>query len=168
MNKVKEIPQKVADEFGKIPGKISSALSSAAAAAASGAAAIISAFKGALGIASPGYAQRMTEAEFNSIPGHIETSGIRASSEAYKQATGIVSSWRRGMPSLLNPDMNVTGIGNMRDMQNTPTRRPTVQNSTIRNEDNTRHITIENVTLDCNNLTQAQSRRILYNALQGL
>ena len=186
VNKVKEIPQKVADEFGKIPGKISSALASAASAAASGAAAIISSFKSALGIASPGYAQRMTEAEFNTIPGHIETSGIAASATAYRQAGNIVSSWSRGMPGVLRPavefdttaalsdmkrNLNIELLGsNFQNLQRVPTSSTAslAAPRTVNHEDNTRNITIENVTLDCSNLTQAQSRRILYNALQGL
>jgi hypothetical protein len=168
INKVKEIPGKVGDEFGRIGGIIKDKLVQAAQNAMSGAAGIVSSFLAGLERRSPGKVQRETLAEFASLSGHIETEGLAASHEAYKQATGIVSSWRRGMPSLLNPNMEVTSMDNMRNMQYSTPRRPTVQNSTIRNEDNTRHITIENVTLDCNNLTQAQSRRILYNALQGL
>ena len=178
INKVKEIPQKVADEFGKIPGKISSALSSAAAAAASGAAAIISSFKSALGIASPGYAQRMTEAEFNSIPMHIEQSGVQATAQAYKQASNIVNSWSRGMnptqPGLLNSTLDVGVVGRGLTSLQRPVPGQALRgntNNTTRNINNDNHsktIIVKEIKLDCNNLTQAQSRRILYNALEGL
>ena len=178
INKVKDIPQKVADEFGKIPGKISSALSSAAAAAASGAAAIVSSFKSALGIASPGYAQRMTEAEFNSIPMHIENSGVQATAQAYKQASNIVNSWSRGMnptqPGLLNSTLDVGIVGRGLQQLQRPVTSQALRgntNNTTRNVNNDNHsktVIVKEIKLDCNNLTQAQSRRILYNALEGL
>jgi len=190
VNKVKEIPQKVADEFGKIPGKITSALASAASAAASGAAAIISSFKSALGIASPGYAQRMTEAEFNTIPVHIENSGILATAQAYRQASNIVSAWEEGLPGLNKPfltmtpsypnglagvlggdavDVGIVGQG-LTHMNRTPisTNRSIQNNNHVNRDSHSKTVIVKEIKLDCNNLTQAQSRRILYNALEGL
>jgi phage-related protein len=186
VNKVKEIPGKVAEEFGKIPGKISSALAQAASAALTGAANIVSSFLSGMSINSPGKIQRWTQWEFESIPRNIFTSGVEASRNAYSAATNIVRSWTDAMPEILQPQVEFANTPNIHDLRrNIPVDTltsniqqmhavpssanvlPSTTNN-VRNEDNTRHITVENITLECNDLTQAQSRRILYNALQGL
>ena len=185
VNKIKEIPKAVGDELAKIPGKISSALASAASAAASGAANIVSSFLSGMGINSPGKIQRWSEWEFQSVPDNMELSGVEASRNAYKAASDIVRSWNTGMTPLGTPKIDFTAssvmdeVGGSLDVQllssniarmtPIPTQKQaSVDNSKTTNNDNTRHITVENITLECNDLTQAQSRRILYNALQGL
>jgi hypothetical protein len=139
-----------------------------------------------MSINSPGKIQRWTQWEFESIPRNIFTSGVEASRNAYSAATNIVRSWTDAMPEILQPQVEFANTPNIHDLRrNIPVDTltsniqqmhavpssanvlPSTTNN-VRNEDNTRHITVENITLECNDLTQAQSRRILYNALQGL
>jgi phage-related protein len=183
-DKITNIPQIVADEFNKIKSRISSALSSAASAAASGAAGIVNAFKRALGIASPGYVQRMTAAEFATLPVHIADSGVRAIGETTRMARGIVSAWNGNMTNLsvgwengLNSgipqfnafspanlqqvDLGVTGqnFGNILSSQNGVNSNST--NYTTNSDNHATHIHVENISLDYNNLTKQESRQIL-------
>lgn len=175
-DKVSQIPQMVADEFNKIKDRISSALSSAASAAASGAAGIVNAFKSALGIASPGYVQRMTAAEFATLPVHIADSGVRAIGETTSMARGIVSAWNGNMTSLGfgvegSLDSSIPQFNAFSPMNMNPIRRGTtgmVYNTSNTNDNHATHIHVENISLDCNNLTKQESRQILYDALDGL
>ena len=138
-----------------------------------------------MGINSPGKIQRWSEWEFESVPNNMELSGVEASRNAYKAASNIVRSWSDGMEPLAQPqfDFNAASLSNtinrgldisvmgsnLSNMRRVPTSaNASVTNREVTNNDNTRQITIENITLQCNELTQAQSRRVLYNALQGL
>lgn len=189
-NKISEIPQIVADEFSKIPGKITSALASAASAAASGARDIVSRFASALGINSPGFVQRMTEAEFKSLPAHIRDSGIEAVYQTQNMARNIVNAWERNMDTmtipieqfdafnpalavdsmlssenvaLLRTDLSTSragGIGGA-SVRSTSNNNVTHDNSSVVYE-------IQNINLEMGNLTKEQSRRVLYEALDGL
>jgi vacuolar-type H+-ATPase subunit H len=175
-DKVSQIPQMVADEFNKIKDRISSALSSAASAAASGAAGIVNAFKSALGIASPGYVQRMTAAEFATLPVHIADSGVRAIGETTSMARVIVSAWTGNMTGLGfgvegSLDSSIPQFNAFSPMNMNPVRRGAtgmVYNNTNTNDNHATHIHVENISLDCNNLTKQESRQILYDALDGL
>lgn len=195
--KITEIPQAVADEFGKIPDKIRSALDNAKNIAVTKISELVSAVKSALGIASPGFIQRMMAFEFNSIPGIISDSSVLAIREAGKMATGIVDTWQDNMTSLGMPGLSMSGAdysnlvrGQSVDLfgqqpmahldtalltssMNVP-RQPMgsgqgmIQNTTNNSDDHTTHIHVENISLDCNHLTKQESRRILYDALDGL
>ena len=190
-NKISEIPQTVADEFGKIPGKITSALASAASAAASGARDIVSRFASALGIASPGYVQRMTEAEFKSLPSHIRDSGIEAVYQTRTMAKNIVNAWERNMdtmtipieqfdafnPSLMTDSLMGDNVALLRTDLSTriggsagiggATVRNTSNNS-VTNDNSSIVYEIQNINLEMGNLTKEQSRKVLYEALDGL
>lgn len=192
-NKVAEIPQAVADEFGKIPGKIQSALSDAASAAAAGAKNIVSQFLSGLQRASPGKIQRETVAEFNSLPVIIMNSGVLAAKETKNMAENIVGAWEDNIQPFTTPGLtlpnsdfnrmlqqqsldlmssmklnvigaNYTGMSNV-GRRGSMSQEFVTDNST---DDHATHIHIENIQLDCNNLTKQESRKILYDALDGL
>ena len=188
-DKITNIPQMVADEFGKIKDRISSALSNAASAAASGAAGIVNAFKSALGIASPGYVQRMTAAEFATLPGHIASSGVRAIDQTSKMARGIVDAWYGNMDNLsvgtsvedsIIPQFNAFNplniderliTSNITRTGNTPTggiSNNTNNNTYNQDQQEIHNIYIDKISLDCHDLTKQESRELLYNALDGL
>lgn len=184
--KISNIPQMVADEFGKIPGKITSALSSAASAAASGAAGIVGAFKSALGIASPGHVQRLTSWEFGSLPGIISDEGTNAIKDTTTMARGIAQAWQDNFVSPItqfnafNPmeaamqNMHYTAsvVGSNMTNPEHPGMRPPgnhISNSNITHDgSNTNIYNIDKIELDCHNLSTAESRTILYKALDGL
>ena len=194
VTKVQEVPQKVADEFNKVADRVRSALANAAAAAASGARDIVNRFLSGLGVASPGIAQRTAAWEFGSIPGIIQDSGVRAIKATKDMATGISDMWLRnkpnletigvgmsmdefnGLPTLPLANMNAsTGLlgQNLSQQANTgafsQTNVPRVtNNNSTQNDDHTVNYHIERITLECSELTQEQSRRVLYNALDGL
>ena len=175
-DKISSIPGIVADEFGKIPGKIQSALASAASAALSGAANIVSSFLSGLQRHSPGKIQRETVAEFNSLPGIIAGSGVRAIGETTSMARGIVSAWNGNMTGLgfgvegsldsSIPQFNAFSPMNMSQIRRGSTGM--VYNTSNTNDNHATHIHVENISLDCNNLTKQESRQILYDALDGL
>ena len=175
-DKISSIPGIVADEFGKIPGKIQSALASAASAALSGAANIVSSFLSGLQRHSPGKIQRETVAEFNSLPGIIAGSGVRAIGETTSMARGIVSAWNGNMTGLgfgvegsldsAVPQFNAFSPMNMSQIRRGSTGM--VYNNTNSSDNHATHIHVENISLDCNNLTKQESRQILYDALDGL
>ena len=185
VNKIMEIPKKIGEELGKIPGKIRSALSAAATQAGLGAASIVASFLAGLEKHSPGRIQRETFEEFASLSGHIESGGVNATRSSYKAASNIVSAWTDAMPGVLKPNIEFGKvpsaadlqrtmsieplITNLQEMQRVPTSRPaTTNNHRVNKEDNSKHINIEHITLECGDLTQAQSKKVLYNALQGL
>lgn len=64
----------------------------------------------------------------------------------------------------------IPNIPNMTGTWNTPTNSNNNTNNTnvVNNDDHTIVYNIDKITLECNNLTQAQSRKILYDALDGL
>ena len=188
-DKIAEIPGKVADEFGKIPGKISSALASAASAAASGAASIVSSFLGALHINSPGIIQRSTAAEFASLPVIIADEGVNAARATATAASSIVTAWSDNMEAMtlplennfdlwsMNTVMGAAGLNmgavtsSMGAIRTAPPGgggRTLDMSTTHNNNDNATNIYVDKIELDCNNLTQQQSRQILYDALDGL
>ena len=189
-NKISEIPQIVADEFGKIPGKITSALASAASAAASGARDIVSRFASALGIASPGYVQRMTEAEFKSLPMHIRDSGFEAVYQTREMAKNIVNAWERNMDTMtipieqfdaFNPSFasdSLLSSENVALLRTDLTARTggtfgagtvrTTSNNSVTNDNSSIVYEIQNINLEMGNLTKEQSRKVLYEALDGL
>ena len=196
-NKVAEIPQAVADEFNKIKEKISNALDNAKNIAVSKISELVAAVKGALGIASPGYIQRMMTYEFSAIPEIIVDNSTLAISNASKMATGIVRAWNDNMdtlsvdidenranildritiPPIINSDaLSTTTYGNMNDalrissqadILNRPTRPGQTQNN--ENNNNThKTLVINEVKLDCHNLTEAEWKRGLWTAIQGV
>ena len=196
-DKVSQIPQMVADEFNKIKDKISSALDNAKNVAVQKIGDLVAAVKGALGIASPGFIQRMVTWEFNSIPGIISDNGVLAVKEAGKMASGIVDAWTSNTSDLIMPGLSMTGSdfssllhnqsidllrGNPMIQQDlslltsnmkVPTMqgagsREIINNTTHTTDDHQTHIHIDKIELDCNNLTKQESRQILYNALDGL
>jgi len=208
-DKVSKIPEMVATEFGKIKDRIVSKLNDAKNAAVQKISDLVAAVKGALGIASPGFIQRMFMYEFTSIPGIINDNSRPAIKAAGQMASDIVTSWTDGLgdglvmpmdnllrqsveglvnPDLFNPLNNIlngnigmerpednTVTGNMalfgRDMRtNTIPQTVTTanQNNTTNNDDHSIVYHIDKISLECGDLTQAQSRRILYDALDGL
>ena len=187
-NKVSEIPQMVFDEFNKIKDKIREALDNAKSMAITKISELVSAVKSALGIASPGYIQRMVTWEFNSLPGIIEDNGLVAARNAGDAARGIVTAWTNNMESLTLPmedNFDMWSIGNVMSSARLnmnavtapmtpvtpPGARPSggLDMSTVNNNnDNATNIHVDKIELDCNNLTQQQSRQILYDALDGL
>lgn len=191
-NKISEIPQIVADEFSKIPGKITSALASAASAAASGARDIVSRFASALGINSPGFVQRMTEAEFKSLPVHIRDSGIEAVYQTREMAKNIVNAWERNMDTMtipieqfdaFNPSLasdsllSSENVALLRTDLTTTNRNGmgisggtirTTSNNNVTHDNSSIVYEIQNINLEMGNLTKEQSRKVLYEALDGL
>lgn len=207
-DKVSKIPEMVATEFGKIKDRIVSKLNDAKNAAVQKISDLVAAVKGALGIASPGFIQRMFMYEFTSIPGIINDNSRPAIKAAGQMASDIVTSWTDGLgdglvmpmdnllrqsvdglvnPDLFNPLNNIlsgnigmerpedTVTGNMalfgRDMRtNTIPQTVTTSNhnNTTNNDDHSIVYHIDKISLECGDLTQAQSRRILYDALDGL
>ena len=186
--KVSEIPQMVADEFNKIGDRIRDALNNAKNIAVSKISELVSAVKGALGIASPGYIQRMVTWEFNSLPGIIEDNGVVAARNAGDAARGIVTAWTSNMESLTLPmedNFDMWSMGNVMSQAGlnmnavtapmTPVTPPGARPSggldmstSNTTNDNATNIHVDKIELDCNNLTQQQSRQILYDALDGL
>ncbi|RAP51133.1 MAG: hypothetical protein BZ138_06005 [Methanosphaera sp. rholeuAM270] len=98
-------------------------------------------------------------------------------------ATSIMESWTSNMPDTFSlPDIDEISITSPLDMSKgiaqllsrdltSTTPKLTQRTSNVTNnqqEDHSTIIHIDSINLDCNNLTQAQSRRILYDALQGL
>ena len=186
--KVSEIPQMVADEFNKIGDRIRDALNNAKNIAVSKISELVAAVKGALGIASPGYIQRMVTWEFNSLPGIIEDNGLVAARNAGDAARGIVTAWTSNMESLTLPmedNFDMWSIGNVMSQAGlnmnavtapmTPVTPQGVRSggavdmsTSNTTNDNATNIHVDKIELDCNNLTQQQSRQILYDALDGL
>jgi hypothetical protein len=195
-NKVAEIPQMVADEFNKIKDKIRNALDNAKNIAVSKISELVAAVKGALGIASPGYVQRMMVYEFGSVAGIINDESVGAIKSAGNMATGIVSEWNKSMGDGLSIPLSELNekmvIGDVIDTDAfNPARAnlntqllsaPLGQNSgivqsnssvasqNIVNEGEKRTIIVEHFhnTMEMGNLTKEQSRRVLYDALDGL
>ena len=207
-DKVSKIPEMVATEFGKIKDRIVSKLNDAKNAAVQKISDLVAAVKGALGIASPGFIQRMFMYEFTSIPGIINDNSRPAIKAAGQMASDIVTSWTDGLgdglvmpmdnllrqsvdglvnPDLFNPLNNIlngnigmerpedTVTSNMalfgRDMRTNTTPQTVTtsnQNNTTNNDDHSIVYHIDKISLECGDLTQAQSRRILYDALDGL
>ena len=187
-NKVSEIPQMVFDEFNKIKDKIREALDNAKSMAITKISELVSAVKSALGIASPGYIQRMVTWEFNSLPGIIEDNGLVAARNAGDAARGIVTAWTNNMESLTLPmedNFDMWSIGNVMSQAGlnmnavtapmTPVTPQGVRSggavdmsTSNTTNDNATNIHVDKIELDCNNLTQQQSRQILYDALDGL
>ena len=192
---ISSLPDKVAAEFNKIPDKVRSALANAAAAAAAGAKDIASRFLAGLGVASPGIAQRTTEWEFGSIPGIITDKGILAAKATEKMAKGISNTWTQNKPDLslnsalqmsyedynkipqiplqqrLNTDLLSINLNRQLPNNNPYASGYTNTNTTNHNvtkDDHTINYHIDKITLECADLTQEQSRRVLYNALDGL
>jgi hypothetical protein len=185
IDKIMEIPKKVEEELNKIPGKIKNALANAASQANLGAASIVASFMSGLSARSPGKIQRFTKWEFESLEGHISRAGHNAQRSSYTAASNIVKAWTDGMPGVLKPNVEFGRVPSVADLQRTmqiqplisnlqqmhavpTTTQATTKNSNVTNKDNSRHIHIENITLECGELTQAQSKKVLYNALQGL
>ena len=180
-DKVAQIPDAVKQEFDKIKDRISSALDSAKNVAVSKIGDLVAAVKGALGIASPGYIQRMAAYEFESIPTIINDSGVEAVRNATQMAQNVTNAWSDNFgldsaisqfnsmnPSLVGGlDMSVIG-SNMSSTSMRGTGYRTHSNSTINNDQSVVNYNIEKISLDCNNLTKQESRQILYNALDGL
>lgn len=188
-DKVAQIPDAVKQEFDKIKDRISSALDNAKNVAVQKIGDLVAAVKGALGIASPGYIQRMTAAEFATLPGHIANSGVRAIDETTKMARGIVDAWTSNMNDL-SLDLNVEGnvipqfdafnplniderliTSNITRTGNTPTggiSNNTNNNTYNQDQQEIHNIYIDKISLDCHDLTKQESRELLYNALDGL
>lgn len=206
-DKVSQIPQMVADEFGKIKDRIISKLNDAKNAAVSKISELVAAVKSALGIASPGFIQRMFIYEFTSIPEIINNESLIAIKEAGNMATGIVDAWNDGMGTGLsvpfealkdqvvsativsddafNPQMSDLLIAsNMSNdasqilsngMLTTNTNAITnntnnLQRSTIVHEGDSKTIVIEHFEnkMELAKLSKAESRSLLYDALDGL
>ena len=175
-NKVAEIPDKVKEEFDKIKDRISSALDAAKNVAVSKIGDLVAAVKGALGIASPGFIQRMVTSEFNSIPGIITDSGIQAASNAAKAAQGIVGAWDSSINPLgvafgqfdaFNPLNAVTSIGNMNAGIGTGTMNTMNQRTVTNNNGNSVVYHVDHMTVDLNNLPGNEKERF-YNMLSDI
>lgn len=183
--KVASIPQMVADEFNKIKDKVVNALNNVKTAAVSKISELVAAVKGALGIASPGYIQRMMTWEFNSLPGIVESGTSIATKQAAQGASNIVKAWRDNMETL---SINMENARNITIPQIIPdafnpqnntittridTNTPLFGGMRPQNTQNIQHhagntLIIEEINLDCNNLTQAQSKRVVWQAIQGV
>lgn len=191
---IKQIPQKVGDEFAKIPDKVRAGLASAAQAALSGAKNIVSSFLSGMGINSPGKIQQWTEWEFGMLSDHMAVQGVEAARTANKVGTEIVRQWEKAVKPIVNPLSDITSVNDYitgadspfemlknpvtTDMnlirsniiEGIPINRPTTSRNSVtnNNNDHTINYQIDKIELDCNNLSQEQSRRVLYNALDGL
>lgn len=186
-DKVAQIPEAVKQEFDKIKEKIRSALDAAKNVAVSKINDLVSAVKGALGIASPGFIQRMVTWEFNSLEGIIDDSGIRATNSAAKAATSIVGTWNSNMTSLgvsmeerfdaFNPlraitdmphvgaDLNI--VGNKMNGATTTPNNNISTNNTVNNDDHTIIYQVDHMTVDLNQLPGTEKERF-YNMLSEL
>lgn len=188
VQKVQSIPGQISNEFGKLKDIIKNKLVEAAKACFDGAASVVSNFLSGLDRHSPGKIMRETDAEFSSLASIISSSGVQAATEASVSATNIVKAFDDGigaglsipapafeeqsmdfLSDAINPtslDVGVVG----RSFDNNGTRSAQSMVSNIRNT--TSHaektLIVEEVNLDCNNLTTQQSKRILWNALQGV
>ena len=188
-NTTKDFPQVGVDthnEFDNIKNIVSSALSAASAIAGSGAAAIVSAFRSGLQRASPGKIYWETYDEFWSLPTIIMGSGVVAAREAGTAAQSIVRTWRNNMETLAAPTMesmdgleqfnsfndltrrNINTMANNMDIYKNGVFDRFVPTNKVTNNDHTVVYNVEKITLECAELTQAQSRQVLYNALDGL
>lgn len=186
-DKVAQIPEAVKQEFDKIKEKIRSALDAAKNVAVSKINDLVSAVKGALGIASPGFIQRMVTWEFNSLEGIIDDSGIRATNSAAKAATSIVGTWNSNMTSLgvsmeerfdaFNPlraitdmphvgaDLNI--VGNKMNGATTTPNNNISTNNTVNNDDHTIIYQVDHMSVDLNQLPGTEKERF-YNMLSEL
>ena len=181
-DKVAQIPDAVKQEFDKIKDRISSALDNAKNVAVQKIGDLVAAVKGALGIASPGFIQRMMAYEFESIPGIIMDNGARAISSAATVAEGIVGAWDDNMNPLgvstspisqfdmLGPNalMNTMATNYSMGIASSMARKMPGNSNVENSTEHTTIINVDKIELDCNNLTQQQSRKILYDALDGL
>lgn len=181
-DKVAQIPDKVKEEFDKIKDRISTALDNAKNVAVQKISDLVAAVKGALGIASPGFIQRMMAYEFESIPGIIMDNGARAISSAATVAEGIVGAWDDNMNPLgvstspisqfdmLGPNalMNTMATNYSMGIASSMARKMPGNSNVDNSTEHTTIINVDKIELDCNNLTQQQSRKILYDALDGL
>ena len=192
--KVSQIPQMVADEFNKIKDKVVNALNNVKSAAVSKISELVAAVKGALGIASPGFIQRMFMYEFTSIPQIIDNESLTAIKGARNMATGIVDAWTnsfgdglsvpfedlreqvvsaRIVPNMMSTDLNSmmnTGLltDNIGRAVNTNTTN--LQRNTVVHEGDSKTIVIEHFEnkMELAKLSKQESRTLLYNALDGL
>ena len=84
----------------------------------------------------------------------------------------MTPSYPKGLAGVLNGDavdVGIVGQG-LTHMNRTPisTNRSIQNNNHVNRDSHSKTVIVKEIKLDCNNLTQAQSRRILYNALEGL
>lgn len=215
-NKVSTIPDMVKQEFDKIKDKIKTALDNAKNTAVSCINDLVSAVKSALGIASPGYIQRMFTYEFTSVPGIIVDSTVLAVDKSISMAKAVVGAFEDNLPDALSlPDV-VEGVNNLTDGLKVPvsllgsnlsigsfdalsskkllddglkhsidlnivsnrvndgmtgkTGNSILNNIINNNKSSDKTIIIQemNNTMEMGNLTTAQCRKVLYNALDGL
>lgn len=183
-NKVSSIPDMVKQEFDKIKDKIKSALDSARQVAVTKISELVSAVKSALGIASPGFVQRMITYEFFSLPNIINTAGDSAIDSASRVATGIVQTWDDNMQSLgvqfdafnpFNVGMTVSGASvggieavgrNMRTVGDSFAQNTQYTNS-VNNDNNTVIYNIDEVTFDTNTL-DLNGKQMFYDVLNEI
>jgi len=176
---------KVYQEFVNIGNKIRESISSAVSAATQFGSDIVNAVLGALHIASPGIIQRKVAIEFADIPGRISESIGSVTRSARDYARGILDGF--GNPSVTgNLDLNPNWNGQVPLMQglvNNPfITRDVVSPGSIsgltgsnvytpisNNNGNVTIIVSEGaVQLDARNLTTAESKQVMINALEGM
>lgn len=193
VNTIKTIPSQVGAEIGRLGGIIKDKLVQAGINAFNGAKHLVAQFLAGMGIASPGTIQRKTALEFASLPSIITDSGIESAKATVQMAKGIIGAWDKNMDTLQSPNIQDfiadVGFGNKdgtiqarfasadpalvtSDFTN---QRGAISTSSINNQysniskdDHTTVYHIDKITLECGDLTQAQSRQVLYNALDGL
>ena len=181
---------KVYQEFVNIGNKIRESVSSAVSAATSFGNDIKAAVLGALGIASPGIIQKKIAIEFADIPGRIKESITAVSRSAREYANGILNGF--GNPSVtgnLNLNPNVTGsipqpfsmgglvnpllnnflggslnAGSLSGLGSSSTYTPMAN----RGGNVTIIVSEGAVQLDARNLTTAESKQVMINALEGM
>lgn len=103
--KVSQVPDIVKQEFDKIKDRIKTAIDNAKNTAYTAITDLVNTVKRALGIASPGFIQRMFTYEFTSIPGIIQDGGVVAVNEAGKMARNVVSAWNDNMSPFTVPSV---------------------------------------------------------------
>ena len=181
---------KVYQEFVNIGNKIRESVSSAVSAATAFGNDIKAAVLGALGIASPGIIQKKIAIEFADIPGRIKESITAVSRSAREYANGILDGF--GNPSVtgnLNLNPNVTGsipqpfsmgglinpllnnflsgslnVNSLSGLNSSSTYTPMAN----RGGNVTIIVSEGAVQLDARNLTTAESKQVMINALEGM
>lgn len=181
---------KVYQEFVNIGNKIRESVSSAVSAATAFGNDIKAAVLGALGIASPGIIQKKIAIEFADIPGRIKESITAVSRSAREYANGILDGF--GNPSIsgnLNLNPNVTGsipqpfsmgglinpllnnflggslnVNSLSGLNSSSTYTPMAN----RGGNVTIIVSEGAVQLDARNLTTAESKQVMINALEGM
>lgn len=193
VTKITELPSKVGAEISNLANKIKDGLVQAGLRAFEGAKNLVAQFLAGMGINSPGIIQNSTVSEFASLTDIINSQTLSAGKQAYLGASNIVNQWATGMGDGLKvptPDVNPITFDVIRNaiksdaltmnmdeirskatldlLNNTIDTAPVTNRSNISNLNRTeKTLIIEEVNLDCHDFTKAESKNMLWNAIEG-